>query len=132
MAERWAPPLAFAAPTVMGSLRKLAAVLGRTPLYAPDRIVAASVTATDADEVLLVSATGAARTITWPDAKPIRGRRMTVVKTDGSVNPVTVQGTSGQTISGAASVSLALQWDRVTAQAALTTEPATYGWVRLD
>lgn len=57
-------------------------------------------TATLDDAVIPVTAAAAAATVNLPTAVGIEGRYMTIIKTDGSVNTVTVDGFSSQTIGG--------------------------------
>ena len=64
---------------------------------------------------ILVDASGGAVTVTLPDptADPHIDARFVVKKTDVSINAVTVDTTGAETIDGAASTSLANQWDSV-------------------
>lgn len=66
--------------------------------------------------LVLVNASGGARTITLPAANALGGRpiRFQIAKTDSSANSVTVQRAGADTIEGAASVVLAGQWASVT------------------
>lgn len=60
------------------------------------------------------SASSNAITVTLPDATLYQGNHpITVIKVDSSANTVTIQGTSGQTINGAATRVLSTQWDKV-------------------
>lgn len=64
--------------------------------------------------VVLASAASGGFTLTLPPATvAAAGRRITVIKTDDSANPVALAGQSGQTINGAASFTLDAQWKRV-------------------
>ena len=69
-------------------------------------------------QIYKIDASGAARTRTLPDATLCRGHRITIIKSDVSANPVTVNTTSAQTILGAGgtstSKSLAAQGNGVT------------------
>lgn len=79
-----------------------------TALEMANRAVAASGAGTNADGVLEVDASGAARTITL-DAVATFTHRITVVKTDASANPVTVQGSGGELINVAATDAISAQ-----------------------
>lgn len=65
--------------------------------------IAADYTGTDADCVLPFDCTAAGRTFTLPTAVGSIGRRYLVYKTDAGVNTITINTTSSQTVSGAAS-----------------------------
>jgi len=75
--------------------------------------VSANYTLTDDDFLVLVNASGGARTVTLPTAIGIKGRIYVIKKTDNSANAVTVATTSSQTIDGATTYSLASQYKRV-------------------
>ncbi|MCA3417439.1 MAG: hypothetical protein INF88_00950 [Roseomonas sp.] len=66
--------------------------------------------------LVLVNASGGARTITLPAANALGGRpiRYQIEKTDSTANAVTVQRAGTDTIEGAASVVLSGQWASVT------------------
>lgn len=74
----------------------------------------ADYTATTADDVLLVDASGAARTITLYAASGNSGKILHIKKTDSSANSVTVDGNASETIDGATTKVLALQYESVT------------------
>ena len=74
----------------------------------------ADYTATVADEVFLVDATAGAVTVTLPSVSRLAGKSYTIKKTDASANAVTIDGDGSETIDGAATQSLASQWDSVT------------------
>lgn len=78
------------------------------------REINASETLEDDDYLVLVDATAGAVTATLPTAASKEGSKVTVKKTDVSVNAVTVEGDGSETIDGAANVSLAAQYDSVT------------------
>lgn len=108
------------------NLRALDRLLGRTA----DRLVTGTYSADDADDVLLVDTTSAAFTITLPSVEQLlRGKLFTIVKTNAGANNVTVQGTGGQTIDGAASVAFNAQYAPRRFRAVLLTTAPTYGWV---
>lgn len=75
----------------------------------------ATLTVDNAGEVL-VNAAGGARTITLPAANALAGRpiRCRIVKTDSSVNQVTVQRAGADTIEGATSIALRYQHESLT------------------
>lgn len=74
----------------------------------------------------LVDATGGAIIINLPTAASSRYRAYTIKKVDASVNTVTIDGSGAETIDGAATVVLTLQWERVTIQSNGTA------WFRID
>jgi len=61
--------------------------------------------------IVLVNASGGARTITLPDATTCAGRQYVIKKIDSSTNAVTIVPQAGQTIDGQASVSITTQYD---------------------
>jgi hypothetical protein len=79
----------------------------------PVRAVAASETVRVIDEVLLVDATAANRTITLISAVATPNS-YTIKKTDASANTVTIAAAGGQTIDGAATKVLTAQWESAT------------------
>jgi hypothetical protein len=108
------------------------------------RTVAANTTLTADDAgVVLVDASGGARTITLPGAASMNARPipLRIVKTDSSANAVTIQRAGSDTIEGAASIALTSQWsaaalrsDGVNAwihQVGLQATNTTRGTVRL-
>jgi hypothetical protein len=66
------------------------------------------------DDVCLVSASGGAVTITLPAASIGSGAVYSVKKTDASANVVTVDGAGAETIDGAATYALTVQYQSVT------------------
>lgn len=76
---------------------------------------------TDTINSLQVDATAAALTVYLPE-RPVGKRRRTIIKTDSSGNAVTVNG-NGNLINGAATQSLAAQYDSI------TVEPTGTGWL---
>ncbi len=71
-------------------------------------------TATVADHIIIGNAATAAFTITLPTAIGIAGRQYIVKKTDATANAVTVATTGGQTIDGATTVTVSIQWQTKT------------------
>lgn len=65
------------------------------------------------DHVLLVSAVSGDITITLPDASTVDGRQYHIKKVDSSVNSVTLDGYSGQTIDGDITQIITAQYDSV-------------------
>jgi hypothetical protein len=61
--------------------------------------------------VVLVDASGGARTITLPDAMTCAGRQYIIKKIDSSANAVTITPQTGQTIDGQPSISITTQYD---------------------
>lgn len=91
----------------------------------PVKTVTSAYTVGAFDEVIVADATSAAFTVTLPTAVG-RTRRITVKRINSSANNVTVGTTSGQTIDGAATQSLASQW------ASITVVPtATGNWIKV-
>src|SRR3990167_6321685 len=75
------------------------------------RAVTASTQAKREDGLILVDASGGARTVTLPPASSMRrSPPLMVKKTDSSANAVIVAATSGETVDGGASVSLTTQY----------------------
>jgi hypothetical protein len=65
---------------------------------------------TSYNSIVLVNASGGPRTMTLPSPSSVRGAVINIKKIDSSLNAVTISPPSG-TIDGAASASLAFQWD---------------------
>ena len=65
---------------------------------------------------VLVNAVGGARTITLPAAANHTHRIYNIVKIDASANAVTIDGAGAETINGAATQTLAVQWNSYTIQ----------------
>lgn len=61
--------------------------------------------------IVLVDASGGAVTITLPTAASANGRHYTIKKIDSSANAVTIDGDGAETIDGATTQSLAVQYD---------------------
>jgi hypothetical protein len=68
---------------------------------------------TENDEVLLVNATSGPITVNLLPAVNRSGKQITIIKTDASVNAVTIDPNASETINGAATNSLASQYDKV-------------------
>ena len=66
------------------------------------------------DCVVLVDASGGAKTVTLPQASTVTGRIFTVKKIDSSANGVTLDGFSTETIDGSGTKSLATQYKTMT------------------
>lgn len=80
-------------------------------LVIPVVTVTTAYTATKSDGLINADGTSAAFTVTLPTAVGIAGKAIEVVKIDSGANAITVDGNGAETISGAANVSLASQWD---------------------
>jgi len=78
--------------------------------------VSSNTTLTDAHSLVLVNAGSSDRIISLPTAVGITGRIYTIKKTDNGSKKVTVVGRTSETIDGAASFSLNLQWNFVAIQ----------------
>lgn len=85
------------------------------------RSVSATTTALYTDDTILVDATGAARTVNLPAATNQTGKRYTVKKIDASANAVTVDPSGAETIDGAGTYALTVQYQSVTCQSDGTT-----------
>jgi hypothetical protein len=77
-------------------------------------IKTAAYTATSADHIIIGNATTAAFTVTLPTAIGIAGRQYIVKKTDATANAITVATTAAQTIDGASTVTVSIQWQTKT------------------
>jgi hypothetical protein len=74
---------------------------------------AGSVTLDQSHLVVLVSATGAARTVNLPAAADSRQKQYHIKKTDATANAVTIDPDGSETIDGAATAALSGQYDNV-------------------
>jgi hypothetical protein len=74
----------------------------------------AAYTITDGDDVILCDATSAAFTLTLPKAGLHGGRVFYLKKVDASANAITIDGDGSETIDGAATQSLSVQWESKT------------------
>lgn len=79
------------------------------------RAISSTTTARPIDRALKVDASGAAVTVNLPSAAP-NPVIYTVIKSDASANPVTIDPSGAQTINGAATRDLTSQWETVTLQ----------------
>ena len=75
-----------------------------------------NVTLTDAHSLVLLNPGGTDKTVSLPTAVGITGRIYTIKKIDNGTKNVSVVGKNSETIDGAASVILSLQWKYVTIQ----------------
>lgn len=73
--------------------------------------VSANYTMIDTDGLILMSASGGARTVTLLSAAGRTGREITVKKTDSSSNAVTIDAAGSETLDGSATVTLDQQHD---------------------
>jgi hypothetical protein len=89
----------------------------------PIKTVTAAYTANSFDEVIVANAASGTFTVTLPTA--VGRTRPITVKRINATNNVTVGTTSSQTIDGAASVTLASQWDSV------TVVPSSGNWIKI-
>ncbi len=71
----------------------------------------AAYTLTDQDYFVECDATGAAFTVTLPAAVLYKGKAFIIKKADASANAVTIDGNGAETIDGAATVALAVQYE---------------------
>lgn len=78
--------------------------------HLPYREVTADTTLTGDDVVLYVDASAAGVTVTLPPAAGHGRRVLIVMKVDASANTVTVDGNGAETINGAATVTVFMQW----------------------
>ena len=79
----------------------------------PVSAITSSYTINYNDSVILADATAGAITVTLKPANEMTQKRIVIIKTDASVNAVTVDGDSTETINGAATNVLAAQYDKV-------------------
>ena len=75
--------------------------------------VTASYTMSVDDSVVLVDASGGARTVTLKPARECEQKRITIKKIDSSGNAVTIDADGSETIDGAATKSLASQYNYI-------------------
>jgi hypothetical protein len=75
------------------------------------RRITASATLILNDSIVLVDATAGAVTVTLPPALNAEEKRFTIKKVDASGNAVTIDGNGAETIDGAATKSLAAQYN---------------------
>lgn len=68
-------------------------------------------------QLSLVDASGGAQTVALPPAQTVEGQRFTVKKTDASGNTVTLNPNGAETVDGAATYVISVQWGSVTVQA---------------
>lgn len=89
--------------------------------------VSANYTATLFDDVILVDATGGARTVTLPTVANARcmNKTFTIKKVDASANAVIVDGNGAETIDGALTQSLLIQWSSITVRGDSTSWSVT-------
>lgn len=71
-------------------------------------------TATGDETIIPCNASGGAFTVTLPAAASYTGKELKIVKTDSSVNAVTIDGNSSETISGSADKKLHFQYESIT------------------
>ena len=98
------------APTWVGPLK----ASGDTELAAGLRVAtlvkSAAYTLTASDYIVLANASGGAFTLTLPAAASHTGRVYRIIKTDSSANAVTVDGNGSETISGALTLVIGVQY----------------------
>lgn len=88
---------------------------GRTSSISAAAITAAT-TLTEADSTVLVNAAGGAVLLSLPAAASASGRIHTVKKVDASGNAVTIDPAGAETIDGAATKAITVQWASLTFQ----------------
>lgn len=76
----------------------------------PGKVITYSGSVPDNANLLLVSASAAAVTVTLPAAAKSLNRTLHIKKTDSSVNAVTIDANASETIDGALTKSLTAQW----------------------
>lgn len=79
-------------------------------------VTSGPVTVFDNDTSLFVDATAGAITVNLPKAAESNGRILNIKKIDASGNAVTIDGDGAETIDGAATAVIALQWVCITVQ----------------
>lgn len=124
MAQQWTWPGMSATEGVKDkALATLSHLMGRTPLYGNDRIVLASTTVLEDDDLLLIDSTAGAVSVTLPTAVGWRGRRGSF-KWIAGAGAVTLIGT----IDGAANYVIPAVNDCVELKSCRSATPATFGW----
>jgi len=93
---------------------RLAALETVGAAYGNVRAITASGSVAADDYLIVADATAGAVVVSLPAAATNDGRLVIVKKTDISVNTVTLDGNSAETIDGAATQVLALQYDSIT------------------
>jgi hypothetical protein len=95
-----------------------------------DRVVTATYTVVEDDDVIVANTTGGAFTVTLPlITAELRGKVITVLATANGVNAVTIAASGGQTIDGGAGGASAATYTPRRYQAVQLTTAPTYGWV---
>jgi hypothetical protein len=102
--------------------------LGRTVVFSGDRIVSASFTLQDSDDLVICNTTGGTITATLMLASTQRGRTFNICRFTGG-NNVVITPTGGELINGATTYTLTVSPSSAQIRAALTASPGTYGWI---
>lgn len=89
-----------------------------------NRIVTANTTVVTTDDVILVDASGGARTVNLPALSTVANLRVTVKKIDSSGNNVVIDPSGAETIDGAATAVINTQWASLT----FFAEAGATGW----
>ena len=82
----------------------------------PIRTANTTTNVTTSDHTILGNAAGGAMTANLPTAASASGHQFTIKKIDSSANAVTIDGDGSETIDGATTVAITLQWESVTVQ----------------
>lgn len=98
------------------------------PLMKRDKLVTASASLGPTDDLVLADATAGNVTLSPPPAANMRGRSITVIKTNAT-NSVIFDPDGAETVNGAATNTMTAQYDKRTYSAVLITSPNTYGWL---
>lgn len=92
------------------------------------RIVSATTTLTDGDDIVQVFTSGGSVTINLPPASSTPGKRFDIKKMEAA-NTVTIDAAGSDTIDGAATFAFTTQFQNMTLECVLVTAPATFSWV---
>lgn len=87
-------------------------LIGRLGSFGTSAAVTSSYSAADSDYLIMADAAGGAVTIALPGNR--LGKQYVIKKTDSSANVVTISAAGGETIDGAASLSITAQWQSYT------------------
>lgn len=78
----------------------------------PSRIITTSQTALTTDSVIIADATSGAITFTLRPAAEWENKIITIIRINGGINAVTIDGNASETINGAATMVLATQYEK--------------------
>lgn len=82
----------------------------RGPIHTATKTVTATYSVLETDRTVLGDTTGAAFTITLPPVATVKGRELVFKRVNAGANNLTIDGNAAETIDGAATVVLAVQY----------------------